>query len=551
MLEESLGRGERRATAIVLSVLFVEALWVFLHKYLPLDAALWSLQADLVRAHISGNTGDAWRMIPIPAANVGVPLFTGLLDFLFSGEVVVRLLLSFVGIFARGGSIVILFRVMRVRDEAVYYLIPVLAWSGLWFAGALPYLVGETVVFLTIAYFLTQQRPGASAYGIILFGVGLAAFCHGLAWITAALVIIAVAREQRRSVHLSQGWLSSSRSVVLLAAPGLAIIALALFTAQPIFRVTTSNLLPSNGLGFLLFIASPVPTVLEGMLRGTDIFQIVISIALLITLLGFFARAFLLAMEEVTWQSRALRSAGFILLLISLAGVYLKGFGLDTSALLGSSTLLILAGAYSRGPAVRRTLLDRLLLTIALTTMIVTGLFNAYSLNRGSDATTEVIKTARTLITQERQSAKDDERIDSLRFSFALDSSLAQLHAGYLVGTYSYSLAAPIYLFGANDLLHDQTQFQPAAGCIRPKESALTRTSPTDPIVFSSPEKYIDPHFRVLALLPVGVSTSPTFGPYGYTLTDTNSSNFSRGLAEYRIAVGKLSPHHPTGLASR
>ena len=92
-MDDSIGRGERQARALVMLVLVIEALWIFFHKYLPLDASLWALQSDAVREHFAGRANDGLSMIPIPAANTFVPLITGIFRFLFSGEVVVRILM--------------------------------------------------------------------------------------------------------------------------------------------------------------------------------------------------------------------------------------------------------------------------------------------------------------------------------------------------------------------------------------------------------------------------------------------------------------------------
>src|SRR4051812_18319054 len=115
MMDESIGRGERQARALVALVLVIEALWIFFHKYLPLDASLWALQSDAVRNHIAGRGNDGLSMIPIPAANTLVPLFSGLLSFLLNGEVVTRIILVFVGILLRGIAMLSMLRVMRVR----------------------------------------------------------------------------------------------------------------------------------------------------------------------------------------------------------------------------------------------------------------------------------------------------------------------------------------------------------------------------------------------------------------------------------------------------
>ena len=113
-------------------------MWVFLARYLPLDAGLWSLQSELVRHHLAGHAHDSWHLIPYPASNIGAPIFAALLTSLFSGEIAVRLMLTLGAIFLRGMGMLTLFRVLRVRDAAIYFLIPVLAMTGLWFTGALP-----------------------------------------------------------------------------------------------------------------------------------------------------------------------------------------------------------------------------------------------------------------------------------------------------------------------------------------------------------------------------------------------------------------------------
>src|SRR4051812_8108963 len=103
MLEESLGLGERRATTIVTVLLFAEAIWVFLFKYLPLDAGLWTLQAELVARHLTGHaTPNSWSLIHFPASNILAPLISGILSLMMSSELAVRLLLTFVAILLRG-----------------------------------------------------------------------------------------------------------------------------------------------------------------------------------------------------------------------------------------------------------------------------------------------------------------------------------------------------------------------------------------------------------------------------------------------------------------
>jgi hypothetical protein len=560
MLEESLGRSERRATAVVLMVLVVETVWVFIHRYLPLDASMWSLNSDLVREHLSGNRGDSWKLIPYPAANTFVPFVSGLLNFMFSGEVVTRLLESVVGIFFRGAAALILLRVMRVRDEGVYYLIPVIVFSAVWFTGALPYLAGEAAALGTIALLLTQYQPRSGAYWSITLGFTITALCSALAFIVVLLVVIFVSREQRRSVHLSQGWLSSPKAVMGLALPGVFVLGLSIFAQTPVFRLSTTGLLPLQGGGLIRFCATPVPAVLEGMLRGTNFFQIVIALGVTLIVIGFAARAFLLAIEEATWQSRAIKSTAFVLILTIIAGIWLTGVGIDTPALIGLAVLLLLTGSYSRGPAVRRTLVDRILMTASVSAMIVTGLFNGFSINRGSGAATDVIKRSRVLMAEERNSAQIDAHLDTVRIALVIDSALAQANASSVLATFSYSMSAPIYLLGRTDVLHEPSAFQPlnggfhfAAGSQRADTSSLPtpeiRRSAIAPLQLHSPIEYVIPEFRVFAIMPTGTSRSKSFGPNDLSLQDTIGGTFAWGEAQFRLVVGKLSNSPPTGLA--
>jgi MFS family permease len=560
MLEESLGRSERRATAVVLTVLVIETIWVFLHRYLPLDASVWALHSDLVRAHLSGHTGDGWKLIPYPAANTLVPFISGLLNFVFSGEVVTRLLQSVVGILLRGVAAVVLLRVMRVRDEGVYYLIPVIVFSAVFFSGSIPYMAGEALAMGTVALLLAQYQPRGGTYGLLAIGFTLTALCSALAFIVVLLIVFFVSKEQRRNVHLSQGWLSSARAVMGLALPGVLVLVLSVFSGTPVFKLSTTGLLPMTGGSLLRFCATPVPAILEGMLRGTNIFQIIIAISVAVIVLGFSARAFMLAIEEVTWQSRSLKSTAFVLLLLVVCGIWFTDLGLDTPALIGITILIMLAGFYSRGPAVRRTMVDRILMTASVVAMITCGIFNGFSLNRGSEASSEAIKRARGLIAEERSSAKSDEHIDTVRIAMVVDSALAQAESGSMIATFMYSLNAPIYVLGRGDILNEPSTYQPMNGGIHfvgtpasTDSSALptpqVRRSVIEPLRLNSPTDYVNPQFRILSLLTPGTSRSKSFGPYDLSLQDTIGGNFEWGEAQFRLLIGKFSNAPVTGLA--
>jgi len=559
MLDESLGRSERRATAIVLVVLGVETIWAFLHRYFSLDASMWTLHIDLMHRHLAGIRGDGWKVIPYPAANTLIPLVSSLAAFFLNSEVVARLLIALVGIFGRGAAALIVMRVLRVRDEGVYYLIPVFVFSGLWFSGALPFMAGEMFALLTLAMLLAQYQPRSRAYWMLTAGFTMTALCSGLAFIVALLAIFFVTNEQRRSVHLSQGWLSSPRAVFGLALPGIAVCILSAFARAPLFALSTSGLLPQNGVGFLFFCATPVPAVLEAMLRGTSVFQIVIAASVWIIVFGFAARALLLAIEEVTWQSRTLKSTAVMLIVLAIAGIWISVLRLDTPALFGTAVILLMAGSYSRGPAVRRTMLDRVLLTCSVVAMVVTGLFNAFAINRGSDAATDVVHRSRALVQEARRNAQSDEHLDSLHIAVVLDSALAQANAADVIATFSYSYSAPLYLLQESDQLGDARAMQPLNGGMQwaPDPARMlplqpmSRTSATAPIVFASITDYTHPAFRVLTSLTTGTSRTSSFGPEQFHIADTLGTTFAFGAAQFRLLEGHLSAAEATGLASR
>lgn len=548
-MEETSGRSERRATTVVLVVLAIETLWTILHKYLPLDASLWSLQSELVRDHLSGQVNDGWKIIPFPAANVLAPFISGLFASLFSGEITVRLILTVVCLFLRGCGLLTLFRTMRVRDEAVYYLIPVYTWSAVWFSGAMPYLVGETVATFTIAYLLSQSYPRSSAYWIISFGLAVTAMCHALAFFFAALITISITVEQRRSVHLSQGWLSSGRTVMSLLIPGSLLLLLSLFVQQPIFRISTSGFLPHEGFQQLLFFVTPAPSVLEATIKYGTILHGTFALGAAIIVIVCLGRAFLLPMEEVTWQSRSLKLGGAVLLVLSILSFLISGIGFDSAAWIGTAILFRLAGSYSRGPGVRRTVLDRVLVTVSIVAMVGTGLINSLSINRGSAASEDVLKIGRRLVDQEKQLAMQDQQLDSLSVQLLIDSSFVERESKSAVASYTYSLNSLLYLYGDKDVLKAPHTFQPIPGSMRQIDYQSVRTSPLMSLQYKTPERYLDPHLRVLAVADSGVPMQ--LGQFPLYLSDTTGVGIAHGEAAYRVIVGKLSAGRTQGLALR
>ncbi len=548
-MDESTGLIERRARTIVTFVLLAMAVWVFFFSYLPLDAGLWALQAELLRSHMFGGPShDLWRAIPYPAANTGAPFLSALLATFLPGETVVRLALCIGAIFLRGAGMLALFRTLRVRDPAVYFLIPILAMTGLWYAGAMPYLMGETVALWVLVFFLSQDHPRSAAFWILAIGIALVSLLNGLLFLLLAIVVIMIMLEQRKSVHLSQGWLSEPRAVMSLLGIGALLLVLGLIGREPVLRLSATGMLPSAGFSRLLFLLTPAPRVLEATFRYGDILHALVTLLFIVVVLGFFLRAALLAIEEVTWQSRAVRGAGYTLLLLALLSPLFANIGIETSSGIIFAIVLILAGSYSRGPAVRRTPIDRLIYTLTVIAAIASVAMNAFSVASGSAAASDVLRSSRMLITQEKETAREDQHIDRIRIRFTLDSSLAAQCA--YVGTLSYSATAPIYLFSEHDLLSDPAAFQPPGGMIKTISRPNGRTlSPSVPVQLGSEDRYIDSTVRILAALPMATHTSNSFAPFDVSLREDAGINVNKGEAKYHLGIGTLRAGHPVEMA--
>jgi hypothetical protein len=546
MNDESTGLNERRARTIVVCVLIAETVWVFLARYLPLDAGLWALQAELVRHHLAGHAQDGWQLIPYPASNIGAPIFSALFTTIFPGEVVVRLLLTLGAIFARGMGMLTLFRVLRVRDAAIYFLIPVLVMTGLWFSGAVPHLMAETLALWVLVYFLSQDHPRSSAYWMLSIGLMFVSLLSGLVFLLMIVAIIMIMLEQRRSVHLSQGWLNEPRSVMSLLALGTLVLILGFLSGEPVLRLSATGFLPT-GLSRMLFLLTPAPRVLEATFRYGDILHALVTLLFILVLLGCFARAYLLAIEEVTWQSRAVRSAGYVLLLLAILGPLFSDFGIESSSGVVLAVTFILAGAYSRGPAVRRNPIDRLLYTCTVIVVVASIGMNGFSIVKGSAAALEVIHATRSLVAGERETTREDEHLNHIGVRFVMDSALAA--QATLVGTLSYTSTAPLYLFSEGDVLGDPAAFQPPGGAIKTKNRGWLTISPVIPIELGSEDKYIDSTVRILAALPMGTFASNSFGPFELSLVEDAGIDVDKGEAKYRLAIGKLRAGHPIQLA--
>ncbi len=549
MYDDSIGRGERQARALVTVVLLIEAIWIFFHKYLPLDASLWSLQADAIRLHFSG-AKDGLQIIPLPAANVLVPFISGLLSFLLSGEVVIRLLAVIVGFFLRGMAMISMLRSLRVREATVYFLVPVIVWSGVFFIGNIPYLIGETLAIALVSFFLRQDRPQSFVYYILMVGFAIVALCHALAFFAVALITITVANEQRRSVHLSQGWLSNFNRVVGLVIPGCVILLLRFIAPSPVFMLSTSGFLPATAPAHFLMALAVTPHINEAAFPGSDILAALVSgVAVLLALVSL-VRAFILPMEEVSWQSKSSKSAGAILLVVAILGYFLYSIGVETSAFIWMALFFVIAASYSRGPAVRRGAVDRMLRSFGFILMIVSGALNGLGTNRGSEASFELRERAVHLIEGEYQAAKENDHLDSLDIRAVIDSVVVATQATGIFPSISYSLTAPVYLYSKGTILNRPGLYQPRAGWLEHADGKPL-LSPANKLPFSGPIEFFDRHVRILAMLPSGSTNSANFGPYAHGLTDTTGGMFVKAKASFYFGIGKLQSEHQSGLALR
>jgi len=548
-MDDSIGRGERQARALVLLVLVIESLWIFFHKYLPLDASLWALQSDAVREHIAGRGHDGLSMIPIPAANTLIPLVSGILSFLFSGEVITRILMIFIGILLRGYAMLSLLRVMKVREELVYFLVPVFVWSGVFFLGSLPYLAGEALALGLISHLLKQDHPRSGTYWLLSIGFACVAWSHALAFIIIIALVLSVANEQRRSVHLSQGWLSNINSVLSLIIPGCGVLLLRIFYPAPVFLLTTSGFIPEGGFRHFIYAMTASPLVREAAFPGSDIIAIATTATFILLVIASLARAFLLPMEEVSWQSRSAKGAGGILIILALLGFILTPLGIETSGFLWLAAFLLIAGSYSRGPAVRRGAVDKILRSIGFIAMLAAGVYNGVSTNRGSEAASEVRESAIKLVRGEMNTAKSDEHLDSISIRFVLDSALVDHMSSSLFASFSYSAGTPVYLYGTGNPLSNPSLFQPEAGIFERPDKTTNGSSPAKTIRFENPEQYFNPRLRILASLPEDASSSSQFGPYTHSFIDTTGVMTDFGMAKFKLVIGQLSPKQHTGLA--
>jgi hypothetical protein len=292
------------------------------------------------------------------------------------------------------------------------------------------------------------------------------------------------------------------------------------------------------------------PHVNEAAFPGSDILAAVVSGFAVILALISLARAFLLPMEEVSWQSKSSKSAGAILLAVAIAGYFLYSIGLETSAFIWMALFFVIAASYSRGPAVRRGAVDRMLRSFGFILMIVSGALNGLGTNRGYEASYELREKAIHLIEGEYQAAKENDRIDSLDIRAVLDSSVVASSTTGIFPSICYSATATTYLYSKGTILNRPALYQPQAGWLEHADGKRL-LSPADKLPFAGPDEYFNPHVRILAILPSSGTSSPNFGPYAHGLKDTTGVMFVKAKTSFYLGIGKLQSEHQSGLALR
>lgn len=549
MFEDSIGRGERQARAMVTLVLVVEAIWILFHKYLPLDAALWTLQGDIIGQHMSGHSAPGLAVTVIPGAGILAPYISAFAQLLLGSEVASRILFVIVGVIWRGMAMLAVLRLMRVRDEGVYYLVPVFVLSGIFFVGSLPYLFGEALAYSLLYFFLRQEHPGRLAYWVLAVGFAVTALAHPLAYLICIFFTMTIANEQRRSVHLAQGWLSNLNAVIGLVIPGMVILLLRLFIPGNPFMLTSSGLTPVHGYEGLLFLATSTPYVTEASFPSGDILFATTSAVTILLVVASLFRAFLLPMEEVSWQSRSTKAAGAVLLVLAIIGPLTEGIGIQLHAFLWFALFLLLAGSYSRGPAVRRNMVDRLLNVLAFATMVAAGILNGLAVNRGSDAASDVLRGAAELIRNESHSIETETGNGQLDVHFLIDERVHDNSSSY-IGSYSYTVTAPLYLYADGFMLDRPEMYQPNGGAMFREDDGYFM-SPADTLALPSFDNTLNERLRILAALPIGEASTQLFGKYGKALTDTTVYPVDFGAEQYNLMLGSLTATKFPGLALR
>jgi hypothetical protein len=115
------------------------------------------------------------------------------------------------------------------------------------------------------------------------------------------------------------------------------------------------------------------------------------------------------------------------------------------------------------------------------------------------------------------------------------------------IGTVSYSMTAPLYLYTKDNVIGTPSLFQPKGGALSGDDNAFA--SPLQSARFSKPESIFAPSVRFLAALPKGASRSEQFGEFVKSLKDANSVSVKHGDAQYTMTLGTPNELGVPGLA--
>ena len=179
--------------------------------------------------------------------------------------------------------------------------------------------------------------------------------------------------------------------------------------------------------------------------------------------------------------------------------------------------------------------------------MLAAGGMNALGTNRGAEAAYDTKTDALRLIAQEVQTSRQELGVAKLDVHYIIDSSLYASTQESYIGTVSYSLSVPIYLYAEGNILADPSRFQPMSGAVSGEDNVFV--SPLHTVHFAKPESTFAPAVRFLAALPNGSSRSTQFGEFVKSLKDVNSIPIRHGDAEYVLSLGTPNELGIPGLA--
>ena len=233
--------------------------------------------------------------------------------------------------------------------------------------------------------------------------------------------------------------------------------------------------------------------------------------------------------------------------MLAVIGPAMEQIGVQTHAFIWFAFFLLLAGSYSRGPAVRRNIIDRLLNVLAFATMVAAGILNGLAVNRGSDAASNVLRGAAELVRAEQQAQQMERGLSELDVRFLADDRVVNVSTSY-VGAYSYTVTAPPYLYADGFMFDRPSLYQPNGGAMY-RHDGERLLSPQDTLSLDRFERILDPKLRILAAVPPGEVSTSLLGRYGRALSDTTTFVAEYGEHRYQLILGTLVPSKLPGLA--